>query len=139
MGEIAQIQLVFNFLFALLIKLEIDKHNPSGWDEFIFDILMVAVNFAGLALALIRPLLEQLVPRSDDQMDEDVDVDKDADEAEAPKFSLRNADVFLHDMFPHVEPTPDAGDLEHGECCWPKEKEKKPHEHSLQNLWHQGK
>ena len=35
LGEIAQVQLIFNFLYALLLKLETDEHNSTEWDNYI--------------------------------------------------------------------------------------------------------
>ena len=112
LGEIAQVQLIFNFLYALLLKLETDKHNSTGWDNFIFDILMVLVNFSGLAIALLRPALEHLFGRSDGPVD---DVEAMADEQGYSGDSVNN---FLHEKFAAARQGVD-GDVESGhmDCC----------------------
>ena len=44
LGEIAQIQLVFSFLYALLLKLDTGADNSTSYDSYIFDNLMAFVS-----------------------------------------------------------------------------------------------
>ena len=112
LGEIAQVQLIFNFLYALLLKLETDEHNSTEWDNYIFDILMVLVNFSGFAIALLRPTLEQLLGRTDGQVD---DVEAIAEEHGYSDDSVKS---FLHETFAAARQGVDD-DVESGhvDCC----------------------
>ena len=69
LGEIAQVQLIFCFLYALLLKLDADASNSTGWDNYIYDNLMVLVSFSGVGLALIQPVLGRLLGRCGGQDD----------------------------------------------------------------------
>ena len=53
LGELAQVQLIFCFLYALLLKLDADASNSTGWDNYIYDNLMVVVIFSAVVFALI--------------------------------------------------------------------------------------
>ena len=63
LGEIAQIQLVFSFLYALLLKLDTGADNSTSYDSYIFDNLMVFVSLSGIGIALFQPAIVHLVVR----------------------------------------------------------------------------
>ena len=63
LGEIAQIQLVFTFLYALLLKLDTGADNHSSYDNDIFDNLMAFVSLSGIGIALFQPAIVHLVVR----------------------------------------------------------------------------
>ena len=73
LGEIAQVQLVFGFLYALLLKLDNGADNSTGYsseyDNYVLDTLMVVVSFAGVGFALIQPVLGHLLGRCGGQGD----------------------------------------------------------------------
>ena len=73
LGEIAQVQLIFSFLYALLLKLDNGADNSTGYssefDNYLLDNLMVVVSFAGVGLALMQPVLGRLLERCGGQGD----------------------------------------------------------------------
>ena len=52
-------------MYALLLKLDADASNSTGWDNYIYDNLMVVVSFSGVGLALIQPVIGYLLTTFD--------------------------------------------------------------------------
>ena len=148
LGEIAQVQLVFSFLYALLLKLETGKDNSSEWEDEAYDIMMVFVNFLGLAAAVLRPALEYVFRVNgneeevndygdaaeyfgEDEVNDEEDTAEaqeysgEEDMAEAHEYSGVNVKEYLQETRPgDHEPIQVVGDVELGNLggrCLPGE------------------
>jgi hypothetical protein len=59
LAEIAQWQLIFTFLAALLIKIDVSS-NITEYDGYLFDYLLIAIIFAGPAISFLSPVMPYL-------------------------------------------------------------------------------
>ena len=59
LGELAQWQLVFIFLAALMLQMDLSS-NVTHYDEVIFDHIITAILFIGPAISFFEPLMPMI-------------------------------------------------------------------------------